>query len=262
MAPVKSALRTLEILELFATASRPATVMEVSATLGYPQSSSSMLLSTLEQQGYLYFDRDRRAYAPTMRMILMHTQMRLHSFSTELLRVIERLNKSLRQTVVLGIRQGVHVRQLYSIQGDNPNPAHLPDGTLRPIGRSAMGKVLLASLDEDEAARLIRAANATATRPSDKVSAMGLMTELRQVRQTGWATALDYPAPDRASLGVRLPLIPGHPDIAMSLGLRKSVLRSRQQEFVAALSGATKELANAARSVRRETGGSPQGSRD
>ena len=249
MAPVKSALRTLEILEFFAEASGPATVMEISISLGYPQSSSSMLLGTLEQQGYLYFDRDRRTYAPTLRMALMHTQMRLHTFSAELLRVVERLNKSLRQTVVLGIRQGVHVRQLYSIQGDNPNPAHLPDGTLRPLCRSALGKVLLASLDEDEAARLIRAANAAAVRASEKVSAMALMTELRQVRESGWAASLDYPAPDRASLGVLLPRIPNHPDVAISLGLRKSVLRARQQEFLAALSSATKDLADAARRV-------------
>lgn len=247
MAPVKSALRTLEILEFFAATRGPATVMDVAVSLGYPQSSASMLLGTLEQQGYLCFDRQSRAYAPTVRMMLMHTQMRLHTFSAELLRVIERLNQGLRQTVVLGVRQGVHVRQLYSVQGDNPNPAHLPDGTLRPIGRSALGKVLLASLDEDEAARIIRAANATATRPSEKVSAMALMTELKQVRQTGWATAIDYPVPDRASLGVLLPSIPNHPPIAMSLGLRKSVLRSRQQEFLAALAGATKELAGAAR---------------
>ena len=247
MAPVKSALRTLEILEFFAQAKGPASVMEVSISLGYPQSSASMLLGTLEQQGYLHFDRERRAYAPTMRLMLMHTQTRLHTYSAELLRVVGRLNKSLRQTVVLGMRHGVHVRQLYSIQGDNPNPAHMPDGTLRPIGRSALGKVLLASLDDDEAARIIRAANATATRASEKVSAMALMAELKQVRETGWATAIDYPVPDRASLGVLLPRIPNHPPIAMSLGLRKSVLRSRQQEFLAALAGATKELAGVAR---------------
>lgn len=243
MAPVKSALRTLEILEFFAAAKGPATVMEVAVSLGYPQSSASMLLGTLEQQGYLYFDRDRRAYAPTMRMMLMSAQMRLHPFGAELLRVINGLNASLRQTVVLGMRQGVHVCQLYSVQGDNPNPAHLPAGTLRPICQSALGKVMLAALDEDEAARLIRAANANATRASEKVSAMALMTELRQVRQQGWAASLDYPVPDRASLGVLLPRLPGHPDMAMSLGLRKSVLRSRQQEFVAALSGAMAELA-------------------
>lgn len=249
MAPVKSALRTLELLEFFAAAKEPATVMDVCVSLGYPQSSVSMLLGTLEQQGYLHFDRDKRAYAPTVRMALMHAPMRLNAYSAELLRVVGRLNTSLRQTVVLGVRQGVHVRQLYSVQGDNPNPAHLPDGTLRPIGRSALGKVLLASLDEDEAARIIRAANAATTRASEKVSAMALMAELRQVREQGWAASFDYPVPDRASLSVLLPRLPGHPDMAMSLGLRKSVLRSRQQEFLAALSGATKELASAARKV-------------
>jgi DNA-binding IclR family transcriptional regulator len=249
MAPVKSALRALEILEFFAASNGPANVMQVAVSLGYPQSSTSMLLTTLEQQGYLHFDRDKRVYAPTVRVMLMSAPMRMHAFGAELLRVIERLNTSLRQTVVLGIRQGVQVRQLYSVQGDNPNPAHLPDGTLRPLCLTAMGKALLAALEEDEAARLVRAANATATRASEKVSAVALMEELREVRASGWASSVDYPAPDRATLAVVLPRIPGHPDMAMSLGMRKSVFRSRQQDFLAALASATKGLAASARKL-------------
>src|SRR5688572_15495176 len=58
--PVKSALRTLDILELLAQQARPMTAQEIAVTLGIPVSSLSYLLSTLVERGYL--DRARREY--------------------------------------------------------------------------------------------------------------------------------------------------------------------------------------------------------
>ena len=43
-ATVKSAHRAMELLEFFAQGRRPASVKEISQTLGYPQSSTSVLL--------------------------------------------------------------------------------------------------------------------------------------------------------------------------------------------------------------------------
>ena len=50
-APVKSAMRTLDILELAAGRSGPVTAHEIAITLGIPVSSLSYLLSTLVE-GY------------------------------------------------------------------------------------------------------------------------------------------------------------------------------------------------------------------
>ena len=49
---VKSAERAMALLEFFAEWRRPATVKEVSQSLGWPQSSTSMLLASLAEAGY------------------------------------------------------------------------------------------------------------------------------------------------------------------------------------------------------------------
>ena len=55
---VKSAQRVLDILEFFAEWRQPASVNEISQSLGYLQSSTSVLLESLKESGY--FDHDLR----------------------------------------------------------------------------------------------------------------------------------------------------------------------------------------------------------
>ena len=50
---VKSAVRTLEILELLGAAVEPVTLKEIAVTLGYPKSSAHALTQTLVGRGYV-----------------------------------------------------------------------------------------------------------------------------------------------------------------------------------------------------------------
>ncbi len=65
---VKSAARVLEVFEFFAGRKAPATVGEVCASLGYPQSSTSVLLKSLLTLGYLSYDGTTRRYAPSVKV--------------------------------------------------------------------------------------------------------------------------------------------------------------------------------------------------
>jgi len=68
---VKSAVRVLEVLELFDRLQREASVGEVARELGYPVSSTSMLLGSLLERGYLRHGPDQRTYFPTPRVTLL-----------------------------------------------------------------------------------------------------------------------------------------------------------------------------------------------
>src|SRR3546814_17492015 len=68
---VKSAGRVLRILEYFDSVQREACVSEISRTLKWPQSSTSVLLKSLVSLGYLQKDRYRRTYRPTRRGSLL-----------------------------------------------------------------------------------------------------------------------------------------------------------------------------------------------
>src|SRR5262245_11133681 len=67
-AVVKSAIRTLEILEYFDEVRQPLNVVSVAVALGYPQSSTAALLRSLTAMGYLQYNLRQRTYAPTDRV--------------------------------------------------------------------------------------------------------------------------------------------------------------------------------------------------
>ena len=65
---VKSATRAIEILEYFKLAQQPRSMSQIASDLGYPQSSTTVMLKTLVNLGYLNFDRSTRDYFPTPKL--------------------------------------------------------------------------------------------------------------------------------------------------------------------------------------------------
>ena len=67
----RSIKRTLEVLEYFDEENPSASVGGISKELGYPQSSTSILLKSLLNLGYLSYDDKTRTYRPTARVALI-----------------------------------------------------------------------------------------------------------------------------------------------------------------------------------------------
>src|SRR5690606_20677382 len=68
---VKTALRVIEIIEIFAREGKPLSLTELSRQLGAPVSSCLNLLRTLTGLGYLYETAPRQGYYPTGRLLAM-----------------------------------------------------------------------------------------------------------------------------------------------------------------------------------------------
>jgi DNA-binding IclR family transcriptional regulator len=238
-ATVKSARRVLEVLEYFAQGVASATVMEIANALAYPQSSTSVLLSTLAQLGYVRFDPSDRTYSPTLRVMLLGSSLQDQLFGGgSVVRVMEQLRQRTEQTVMLGLRQGIHVRFIFSILGRNPHALRYPMGVLRPVCRSPAGKVLLARLTNAEIQHIARHSNAQSQDASQKVSVSRLLTEIAEVRQNGWSRTEDYPLPNRATLAMELPSLPGQPPMAIVLGGRKDLMNSSMKSYLAEMRSA------------------------
>ena len=67
---VKSAVRVFEVLEFFDTLRRDASLSEIARELGYPASSTSMLLQSMVECGYLA-QGEKRTFRPTPRVKLL-----------------------------------------------------------------------------------------------------------------------------------------------------------------------------------------------
>src|SRR3546814_9656544 len=72
---VKTALRVIEIIEIFAREAKPLSLSELARHLDAPVSSCLALLRTLTSLGYLYEAGRRQGYYPTGRLLAMAKQI-------------------------------------------------------------------------------------------------------------------------------------------------------------------------------------------
>ena len=216
---VKSALRVLEILEFFAEWRRPASVKEVSQSLGYPQSSTSVLLKSLKDSGY--FDHEPRTgmYLPNVRVALATAWIEEQLYSEQsLLRMMERVLSETGHTVMVGARQGVAVRYLHVLQATRAGSFTAKTGSLRPLFRSATGKMLLTAVPEKDIGRLLRQANSQETDGAERMATDQVLQDRRSALVNGYAISLGTSMPGAAALAVMLPVPRGHAPLTLSLG--------------------------------------------
>lgn len=158
---VKSALRAIQIFEFFLETRRSATAKEIATGLEIPQSSTSMLLRSLRDQGYLDYDMKDRTYLPTPRVTLLGAWLDTGPIRDG--RLIDALNWLSEQTleaVVVATRIGIFTHYIYVMQAKGNLRYHIPMGSRRLAVNSATGHVLLSRLDDKEIAAIVRRTNA------------------------------------------------------------------------------------------------------
>jgi DNA-binding IclR family transcriptional regulator len=246
--PVKSALRVLELLEFFAEWRRPASVKEVSVSLGYPQSSTSVLLRSLKDAGF--FDHDLRTgmYSPNVRLSLATAWIEEQLYSERsLLQMMERVLSLTGHTVMIGTRQGQHVRYLHVLQATRADSFQSKSGLLRPLFRSATGKMLLTTLPEREVVRLLRQANAQEQDVSLRVDADRALADRRQALIDGHAISWGTSVPGAAALAV---LLPGSEPMTLSVGGPIDEIKREQVSLLDTLRRAIDPFQSVARTGR------------
>lgn len=245
--PVKSAQRVLELLEYFAEERRPAAVGEVARALGWPQSSTSVLLRGLAETGY--FDHDPRTglYAPGARVALATGWIQEHLYSEHtLLRLMERVRDQTGHTVMIGARRGVHVRYLHVLQATREGRFLAKTGSLRPLFRSAAGKMLLTTLPEREVAMLLRKANALEPDPALRVDFDAVRRELEAVRRQGYAVSMGTSMPGAAALATLIPVARDREPMTLSVGGPMREVRADRARLAAVLHAAVEPIRRAA----------------
>lgn len=244
---VKSAGRVLQVLEHFAGSRSPATVKEISERLGMPQSSTSVLLASMEAGGYLAYETATRQYRPTIRVMLLGAWMHDELFGEgSIISMMTSLRRRPRQSVMLGLRQGLFVRYLLSLRSAEPLSSINPTGTLGPVCISAIGKVLLADESDRALALLARRANMEVDNPANCVRIPEWLGEMRKVKETGWAECRNYPYEGIGGVAIKLPAMANHPPLAISLGVTMQRLGSERESLIEQLCKARAQFAGTA----------------
>jgi len=204
-AAVKSARRVLEVLKHFDYVQRPQSLTDIANGLGYPASSTSALLKSLQAMDFLSYDLEKRAYSPTMQVALLGAWVQGRIFRDGVLvRLMEELQEATGETVILGMQNDLHVQYIHVVQARHLLRYHLHPGTLRPIHRTAAGRMLLAHQPKEAVARLVRQLN---KRAGLSVDAEQLHRELADIREAGYAWSANQVTEGAGTIAVLAPKI-------------------------------------------------------
>ena len=234
---VKSAQRVLAIFEFFAERQRPATLMQIARALGYPPSSASAILKSMQMLGYLEYERTTRTFVPTLRAALLGIWVNeaLLGDST-ILGLMMELRDTARATVVLGAQVGLQVRYIHVMKAPEYSPpAHFISGCVRPLQRSAVGYVLLSLRRDREVLALNRRLNAEEPDPERRVPGDVLLEKLRITRRQGYAYTEGAATPGGGMIAMLLAAPVHQPPVVLGLGAPLTMLRQKKESLVAAL---------------------------
>lgn len=184
---VKSAARTLDVLELFARRREELSARQIESALDIPPSSTIMLLKSLMKLGYLRFDRRTKLYHPTLRVTLLGSWLRTGSNGSDaMLNAIEALVARTRESVFLSTPNDVSMQVTHIAPGPQPISLHVSPGLLVPMIGSAVGQAYLATRSDDDVAALVRRIN-RALPPAERAELARVRGAVREVRRRGYS---------------------------------------------------------------------------
>jgi DNA-binding IclR family transcriptional regulator len=213
---VKSAGRTLQILEYFSEVRRSATIAEISQALHYPHSSTAALLHTMTELGYMVMDRQTRRYRPSSSVALLGSWIDERVAHDGPLQALMRMVAAhTQEMVLLACRNGLYCKFLYAIQPISLNRV-CSNGTILPLVNVAAGHVLLSGLPEVEIRRIVMRSNAQGI-SSPPVNHACFVEEVARFRAQKYLIAPTV-LEGFDQLVVGLPRKDGDPDLALILG--------------------------------------------
>jgi DNA-binding IclR family transcriptional regulator len=217
LSAVKSAKRVLEIFEFFAQRRKPAGIGEIAAALGYPQSSTSVLMRCLHELRYMQHDPVARLYRPTLRLALTSSWLREEHFSgEELTQLMTELRDKTGGSVVLGIQSDVDLQYIQVVPSKLPVQLVMRIGQIRPLCRTAVGKALLARQSDQVISGIVRRLNAR--EDGERIVAKALLADIAEVRRSNLAYSAYAASQGAAVIAALVPVAEGELPMALGIG--------------------------------------------
>lgn len=233
---IKSAERTLGLLELFSRRQAPLTVGDVARGLGIPQPSTSMLLSNLAELGYLDYDCRARTYAPSIRVAALGSWIgRRFSATGALADRLGELQAAVGETAYVGIQNGASAQYVMSLSSEQPDRMNVDSGQMRSLTCSAPGRILLSLRSDADVLRWVRRCNAETTVDRYRVHDSAFMEIIGEVRRNGFAETCGDTTPGLGAIAVHITSPMGDAPLAIGCGGPISRMREKRDSTIRAL---------------------------
>ncbi|KLE34655.1 IclR family transcriptional regulator [Aurantiacibacter luteus] len=186
---VKSATRTLDIIEYVVAAGRPLVAQEVATALGIPVSSLSYLLSTLVERQYL--QREGRRYSAGPGLSRLQAAGGGFTLAERAAPLVRTLRMQLNETTSFFVRDGWQIEALATESSEQALRYTVPRGRSLPMHALAGGKALLAALPPHELDRYFAESEREAFTEATITDETRLRKQLGDIRARGFASTED-----------------------------------------------------------------------
>src|SRR5687768_16692105 len=225
---IKSVAKVLDILEYLADAGRPVGASEVARAVGFHVSTTHRLLRTLAVRGYVDQHAAQKSFVLGPQL---HALGAAYAGGAGLVQVarpeLEALRDALGETIHLGVYRAGEVMEVASAGGPQAVSVSLGAGLRDPAHCTALGKVLLASLDDEALKAFLRRPLERRT-PQSLVRKADLLKALEATRAHGYATDEEELASDMCCVAVPVRDPAGSVVAAVSVAMPKSRYRGER----------------------------------
>lgn len=238
---VKSASRVLDLLELLALEQQTRSLTSIAERLGLPKSSTLGLLRTLVGRGYVAREPDDRyRLCNAFRAEGFARHGRLLGVAPAIMR---KLADEIGETVIIGALAGAGTVRLLAkevagqdIRFDIELSRHLPAYC------TAIGRVLIAQLGDDEAREILASVPRKGPTPHTITAKAALWARIEAARTTGVAIVEEEFALGGTGVATLIPGSAGNPKAALNIGCITARFHERRDEIVAALRRGAAEI--------------------
>ena len=239
---VKSAARTLDILELLASDGALRSIAMIARELGLPKTSVHGIVHTLADRGWLQPDASGTRYGLGLRSLLAGTAyLDTDDVVTLSREVLDRVAERTGETVHLGRLDGVDVVYLAKRESVHPLRLYSAVGRRLPAHATALGKALLARMTQAELDDVLRTDTLAALTDRTITDRGELDRALDAVRADGIAVDRGENSPGIVCYAAAFPA--GVSAAALSCSLPESRLTdAHRQEIVDALQEAARTM--------------------
>jgi IclR family transcriptional regulator, KDG regulon repressor len=186
--PVKSADRTLDIFELFASELHGLTLSEISDRLGLARSSTHGLVRTLHARGYLVQDGGRRFHLGARLIQLGLNAADRLDLRSAARTPLERLVAATHDTALLVVPDRGNLLYVDRILSDARDVRTDPRVSSRsPLHCSSLGKALLAAMDDASVMKIIDVVGLERATQYSIADSDALLADLARTRARGYA---------------------------------------------------------------------------
>ncbi len=185
--PIHSVENVFYLLETLVANGLELGIAELCKKISLPKGTVHRLLGTLKNLGYIEQNPQNRKYYLTVKIFKLGTAVTDKIGLVQIIPYMKEISRRFNETVNLAILDRDEIIYLYSMGSDNTLKLDLRIGSNQPAYCAAVGKVLLASLGEQELDGYLQRAKLKSYTPYTITSKKYLKKDLKLIREKGYS---------------------------------------------------------------------------